>query len=405
MAASCLPLLAAVSQVAALSPHAPTSLQPSESTPLQECRGSYSWPSHPPPCDHPLCEELHSVPYGQHFGAFIIENAQLWEQTGRGTPWSRPENRTHLWAGKIWDGGDRTALLETACKLSRKWPTTKFIILRADNADALLPDIERFAKQAVLLTVSTKRSVLDANPRLRLVPTPYTGEFVKPIEYNTTAQLTPWSQRESIAFWRGRPTTMVNPLDPSYYPRYQILAHLQGYERADVGFVYPEKMEKPVGERADKLICYNLFPCELLSPQCPAYQQWDSCNASRFLNTSLWSGPAFKQRVPMVQQLGRYKAMFAFDGWSWPTVLHSTLLSGSVPILASEYLTGFLEELTPNVHYVPIMLNGSDAVSQLETLWADDARAQRIAETARRDFDRLRQPEHLVRRMELAMRP
>ena len=98
-----------------------------------------------------------------------------------------------------------------------------------------------------------------------------------------------------------------------------------------------------------------------------------------FFGKRLQQGLELLKPISMAAQRNGYQAILSISGHGHPTNLVAALSSGCVPVICLHWEPHEMRLFKPWVHYVPIdpSLNGLEAA--LEWIWADTARAERLA--------------------------
>ena len=76
--------------------------------------------------------------------------------------------------------------------------------------------------------------------------------------------------------------------------------------------------------------------------------------------------PALIRSKVRPRELAERQCLLVLDGWGWPGNLRWVLESGSVALIATTNHIGFFGELEPWGHYVPLAVDGSDAVERVQ---------------------------------------
>lgn len=252
----------------------------------------------------------------------------------------------------IWAGGRVADLDAMLVDISHKRPSTTYIVSRCDSGDALM-ELHSSHRRAlleadvVMLVASLRRKFwLRLAPLVRVLPSPWTADYraapppsddprAQRQQRHRQLQETSWADRQAQCVWRGM-SSGIYQLSEGHVAagttarsgmagvRLAVVDALKDSPLADVGFTsvhWPRTVGWP--------------PARLLKP-----------------------------RLDMGQQAA-YKCVLVLDGWGWPGNLRSALGSGSVPLIASSEHVGFMSELQPYVHYIPLKADGSDALARV----------------------------------------
>lgn len=271
----------------------------------------------------------------------------------------------------VWAGGKKADLDVMLADISLMRPSTTFIVFRCDTGDsltALLPQHWKALKEAgvVILVASLRRSYwIRLAPIVRLLPSPWTDDYdlkqgrrleqqIRRLEQKEPQ----WEDRTSKCVWRG--------MSSGVYPKAEHNPAAGKMVKNDLGGIRLAVMNAV----KDSPLADVGFSSVHFGEDHPAFNG------------------LIKPRMTGQKQAA-YKCVFVMDGWGWPGNLRWALGSGSVPLIASNAQVGFMSELEPYVHYIPIEADGSDAKERLnEVLDPKNREAMSKVATAAQTFAR-----------------
>ena len=266
---------------------------------------------------------------------------------------------THMALIGLWDGGNQLDLDALLIPLSKRRPHTTFVVCRGDSGDgfaALTPHHRQALLDAgvVVLVASLSQELSERlAPLVRVLPTPWTDDFYegRAREVSEATQGVPLGARTAKCVWRGVTS---------------------GTEKVGGGNGYSAQYRKCEADRVRGTHCGTRL--SVLDALQPPTTRLGGSHDPRMAESSLvdvgfsrsdlmgkWDRDHPHLLRPAMDEEAQagYQCILVLDGWGWPGNLHWVLNSGSVPLVAANIYTGFQHELTPNVHYIPLALNGA----------------------------------------------
>jgi hypothetical protein len=224
---------------------------------------------------------------------------------------------------EIWSGGHRDILNKHLLEYSKLYPDTNYILYLCDNADKLVDiSIKLLDKFPNTIILTPSNSIQKLNKCIRLLPTPYTEEFDKRLEYEFTT--TSWKDKIPKIVWRGTTSS-----------------------------IYCKNTNICNGVR---LTLYDKLK-----------NRSDISNVA--FNNNHYKKEEYDTKIEpklSIKEQSEYKIILCLDGWGWPGNINWILQSGSVPVIISEYHTGFFHKLIPDVDYISAKTDGSDIIQKIE---------------------------------------